>query len=118
MRPSDTGQTKLSDKDWRDLILVELKGRGGSRYYSGICPICLITYDVDTSSARTLAVEKVETTYLTGHTVTLRFDGIYYYFFATAGLGEAAGAAATRTAVPVTSESDGLTMTLSDGERP
>ncbi len=59
MRPSDTGQTKLSDKDWRDLILVELKGRGGSRYYSGICPICLITYDVDASSARTLAIEKV-----------------------------------------------------------
>ena len=59
MRPSDTVQTKLSDKDWRDLILVELKGRGGSRYYSGICPICLITYDVDTSSARTLAIEKV-----------------------------------------------------------
>jgi len=59
MRPSDTVQTKLSDKDWRDLILVELKGRGGSRYYSGICPICLITYDVDTSFARTLAVEKV-----------------------------------------------------------
>ena len=59
MRTIDAGQTKLSDKDWRDLILVELKGRGGSRYYSAICPICLITYDVDTSSARTLAVEKV-----------------------------------------------------------
>jgi hypothetical protein len=59
VRPSDTVPTKLSDKNWRELILVELKGRGGSRYYSGICPICLITYDVDTSSARTLAVEKV-----------------------------------------------------------
>jgi len=55
----NTEQTKLSDKEWRDLILVELKGRGGSRYYSAICPICLITYDVDISSARTLAVEKV-----------------------------------------------------------
>jgi len=51
MRPSDTEQTKLSNKEWRDLILVEPKGRGGSRYYSAICPICLITYDVDISSA-------------------------------------------------------------------
>jgi hypothetical protein len=59
MRPSETGQTKLSDEEWRNLILVGPKGRGGSRYYSAICPICLITYDVDTSSARTLAVEKV-----------------------------------------------------------
>ena len=59
MRPSDTGQTKLSDKEWRDLILVELKGKGGSRYYSAICPICLIPCDVDISSASTLAAEKV-----------------------------------------------------------
>ena len=71
MRPSDTGQTKLSDKDWRDLILVELKGRGGSQYYSGICPICLITYDVDTSSARTLAVEKVAS-----HIKNAHFDAL------------------------------------------
>jgi hypothetical protein len=55
----NTEQTKLSHKEWRDLILVELKGRGGSRYYSAICPICLITYDVDISSASGLAVEKV-----------------------------------------------------------
>lgn len=59
MRPIDTGQAKLSDKEWRDLILVEPKGRGRSRYYSAICPICLITYDADISSAHTLAVEKV-----------------------------------------------------------
>jgi hypothetical protein len=59
MRPSDTTQTKLSDKEWRDLILTELKSRGGSRYYSAICPICLIAYDVDMSSARALAVEKI-----------------------------------------------------------
>ncbi len=59
MRSSDTGQIKLSHKEWRNLILVGPKGRGGSRYYSAICPICLITYDVDISSARTLAVEKV-----------------------------------------------------------
>jgi hypothetical protein len=59
MAPSDTRQTKLSDKEWRDLILVEVKGRGGSRYYSAICPICLIPYDVDISCARALAVEKV-----------------------------------------------------------
>ena len=54
MIPSDTGQAKLSDKEWRDLILVEPKGRGGSRYYSAVCP-----NDVDTSSPCTLAVEKV-----------------------------------------------------------
>ena len=48
------GQAKLSDKEWRDLILVEVNNRGGSRYYSAICPI---TYDVP--STRTLAVEKV-----------------------------------------------------------
>ena len=59
MTPSDTGQSKLSDKEWRDLILVGPKGRGASRYYSAICPICLITYDVDTSFPSTLAVEKV-----------------------------------------------------------
>ena len=59
MTTSDTRQTKLSDKEWRDLILVEVKGRGGSRYYSAICPICLIPYDVDISSARALGVEKV-----------------------------------------------------------
>jgi hypothetical protein len=37
-----------------------------------------------------------------------------YYFFAIAGFDEAAGGAATRTAVPVMRESDALTMTLSD----
>jgi hypothetical protein len=54
---------KLSHKEWRDLILAELKGKGRSRYYSAICPVCLISYDVDIlssdASARALAVEKV-----------------------------------------------------------
>jgi hypothetical protein len=71
MRPSDTGQTKLSNKEWRDLILVERKGRGGSRYYSAICPICLITYDVDISSAHALAVEKVASHIKTAHSDAL-----------------------------------------------
>ena len=59
MGPNDTEQTKLSHKEWRDLILAELKGKGRSRYYSSICPICLVNYDVDISSARAFAVEKV-----------------------------------------------------------
>jgi len=71
MRLSGTGRTKLSDKEWRELILVELKGRGGSRYYSAICPICLITYDVDISSNRTLAVEKVASHIMHGHSEAL-----------------------------------------------
>jgi hypothetical protein len=54
---------KLSHKEWRDLILAELKGKGRTRYYSAICPVCLIRYDVDIlssdASARALAVEKV-----------------------------------------------------------
>ena len=41
-----------------------------------------------------------------------------YYFFVTVALGEGAGVAATRTTVPVVSESDGLTITLSDSETP
>jgi len=64
MTPNHTEQTKLSYKEWRDLILVEPKGKGRSRYYSAICPICLIGYDVDIlsadNSARTFAVEAVE----------------------------------------------------------
>jgi hypothetical protein len=63
MGPNDTEQTKLSHKEWQDLILIEIKGKGRSRYYSAICPICLINYDVDIlsndASARALAVEKV-----------------------------------------------------------
>jgi len=63
MRSKDTEQTKLSFKEWRDLILAEIKGGGRSRYYSAICPICFISYDVDILSseaaARALAVEKV-----------------------------------------------------------
>ena len=64
MTPSHTEQTKLSHKEWRDLILVEPKGKGRSRYYSAICPICLIGYDVDIlladTSARAFAAEAVE----------------------------------------------------------
>jgi len=41
-----------------------------------------------------------------------------YHFLATAGLGEVAGTVATRTAFPLMRESDGLTMTLSDGVTP
>ena len=63
MSPNGTEKTKLSQKEWRDLILAELKGKGRSRYYSAICPMCLISYDVDIldndASARVLAVEKV-----------------------------------------------------------
>jgi len=64
MRPNDTEQTKLSEKEWRDLILVEPKGKGRSQYYSAICPICLVGYDVDIlladTSARAFAAEAVE----------------------------------------------------------
>jgi hypothetical protein len=62
MSLNGTEKTKLSQKEWRDLILAELKGKGRGRYYSAICPICLISYDVDIldkdASARVLAVEK------------------------------------------------------------
>ena len=61
MSPNGSEKTKLSQKEWRDLILAELKGKGRSRYYSAICPICLISYDVDIlgsdASARAVAVE-------------------------------------------------------------
>jgi len=64
MTPNHTEQTKLSHKEWLELILVEPIGKGRSRYYSAICPICLIGYDVDIlsadTSARTFAVEAVE----------------------------------------------------------
>jgi hypothetical protein len=57
-------QTQLSHQEWRNLILVEPKGKGRSRYYSAICPICLIGYDVDIlntdTSARAFAAEAVE----------------------------------------------------------
>jgi hypothetical protein len=63
MRPNDTERTKLSHKEWGDLILAEIKGKGRSRYYSAVCPICLVCYDADIisndASARALAVEKV-----------------------------------------------------------
>src|SRR5438132_14125006 len=45
-------------------------------------------------------------------------QGCEYYFFVTIALGEAVGAAATRTMVPVVRESDGFTITLSDGVTP
>jgi hypothetical protein len=54
---------KLSHKEWRDLVRVEFKGKGRNRHCSAICPICLISYDVDIlssdASAHKLAVEKV-----------------------------------------------------------
>ena len=63
MSRNDTEKTKLSHKEWRDLILVEIKGGGRSRYCTAICPICLIGYDVDilrtNASAHAWAVEKV-----------------------------------------------------------
>ena len=64
MESNDTEQIKLSLKEWGDLILVEPKGKGRSRHYSAICPICLTGYEVDIlsadTSARTFAVEAVE----------------------------------------------------------
>lgn len=71
MRPNDTEQTKLSDKEWRDLILAELKGKGRSQYYSAICPICLLNYDVEIASARVLAVEKVASHIKSAHSDAL-----------------------------------------------
>ena len=75
MRPSDTGQTKLSDKEWRDLILAQPRGKGRGRYYSAICPICLVSYDVDMlgtePSARALAVEKVASHIKSAHSDAL-----------------------------------------------
>jgi hypothetical protein len=75
MGPNDTEQTKLSHKEWRDLILAELKGKGTSRYCSAICPICLISYDVDIlsghASARALAVEKVASHIKSAHSDAL-----------------------------------------------
>ena len=75
MGPNDTEQTKLSPKEWRDLILVEIKGGGSSRYCSAICPICLICYDVDIlgtdASARAWAVEKVASHIKSAHSDAL-----------------------------------------------
>ena len=64
MGPNESQQAKLSHKEWRDLVLTEIKGKGGSRYYSAICPICLLSYDVDIlissdDFAGALAVERV-----------------------------------------------------------
>ena len=63
MRPNDSERAKLSHKEWGDLILADIKGKGRRRYYSAVCPICLACYDVDIlsndASARVLAVEKV-----------------------------------------------------------
>jgi hypothetical protein len=75
MSPNGTEKTKLSQKEWRDLILAELKGKGRSRYYSAVCPICLVCYDVDIlsndASARALAVEKVASHIKTAHSDAL-----------------------------------------------
>ena len=54
---------KRSHKEWRDLIRAELKGKSRNRRCTATCPICLISYDVDSlsndASARALAVGKV-----------------------------------------------------------
>jgi hypothetical protein len=54
---------KRSRKEWRDLIRTEFKGQGGNRHCSATCPICLVSYDVDSlsndASARTLAMGRV-----------------------------------------------------------
>jgi hypothetical protein len=75
MGPNDTEQTKLSHKEWRDLVLAEIKGKGRSRYCSAVCPICLVCYDVDIlsndASARALAVEKVIAHIKTAHSDAL-----------------------------------------------
>jgi len=75
MGPNDTEPIKLSPKEWRDLILAERKGKGGDRYYSAICPICLICYDVDIlgtdASARAWAVEKVASHIKSAHSDAL-----------------------------------------------
>jgi len=78
MTANQAEQTKLSHKEWRDLILVEPKGKGRSRYYSAICPICLIGYDVDILSAdtssRTFAAEAVEK--VASHITTAHSDAL------------------------------------------
>jgi len=72
---NDTEQTKLSQTEWRDLILARPKGRGKNRYYSAMCPVCLIDYDVDIvsndASARALVVEKVASHIKTAHSDAL-----------------------------------------------
>jgi hypothetical protein len=78
MTPNHPQKIKLSHKEWRDLILVEPKGKGRSRYYSAICPICLIGYDVDIlsadTSARAFAAEAVEK--VTSHIKTAHSDAL------------------------------------------
>jgi hypothetical protein len=75
MSPNGAEKTKLSQKEWRDLILAELKGKGRDRYYSAICPICLAPFDVDIlssdASARVLAVEKVASHIRSAHSDAL-----------------------------------------------
>jgi hypothetical protein len=75
MSPNGAKKTKLSQKEWRDLILAELNGKGRNRYYSAICPICLISYDVDIlgkdASARVVAVEKVASHIRSAHSDAL-----------------------------------------------
>lgn len=62
---------KRSHKEWRDLIRVELKGKGGNRYCTATCPICLISYDVDglssDVSACALAVGRVASHIIDAH---------------------------------------------------
>jgi hypothetical protein len=54
---------KRSQKEWRDLIRAEFKGKGRNRHCTATCPVCLVSYDVDILSSdpatRALAVGKV-----------------------------------------------------------
>jgi len=69
---------KRSRKEWRDLIRIEFKGRGRNRHCSATCPICRVSYDVETLSsevsARALAVGKVAS-----HINRVHFDVLTNY---------------------------------------
>ena len=71
MGPNDTEQIKLSPKEWRGLIRAEFKGRGRDRCCAAICPICLISYDVEILSSdissRALALGKVASHITSAH---------------------------------------------------
>jgi hypothetical protein len=61
---------QLSHKEWCERIRAE-RGKSRSRYYSAICPICYVNYDVDIlssdASARELAMQKVASHLKTAH---------------------------------------------------
>jgi hypothetical protein len=62
---------RRSHKEWRGLIRAEFKGKGRNRHCVAICPICLISYDVDIlssdASTRALAVGKVASHMTSAH---------------------------------------------------